>query len=284
MDYGNLSWQDIASLLPRNDDYAGKLYRADPLRRALIREAIERLQLPKGSHGLDAGCGIGLQCMLLADAVGSRGQVTGMDISKPFLDTGTAIAGRAGYGERIAFRQGDIAALPFEDRTFDWFWSSDFAGYGSRRPLSLVKEISRVVRPGGTVILLFYSSQLLFPGYPRLEARLNATAAGIEPFKEGMAPEEHYLRTAAWFEQAGLVQPQGHTFISVFHAPLSPEARAGLLDLIGMRWPGARAELPLEDAELYARLTDADGPDFILDLPGYHGYFTQTMFWAKTPG
>ena len=282
--YGALSWREITPLLSPHDAYAWKLYRSDPVRRSIIRQAIDHLQLPASSRGLDAGCGIGLQSMLLAEAVGPRGRVTGLDASRPFLDCGKAIASRAGYGQRIAFRQGDIGALPFENGTFDWIWSADCAGYGARRPLSLIKELARVVRPRGTLALLFYSSQQLLPGHPRLEARLNATAAGIAPFEDGMAPEEHYLRAAAWFERAGLEHPRGHTFISVFQAPLPAEVRAALLDLIEMRWPGAPSELAPADGELFERLTDPSGQDFILDLPGYHGFFTETMFWAKTPG
>jgi len=42
---------------------------------------IKALQLPKGRWGLDAGCGIGLQSLLLVKEVGLTGHVTGLDVS-----------------------------------------------------------------------------------------------------------------------------------------------------------------------------------------------------------
>ena len=44
---------------------------------------------------------------------------------------------------------------------------------------SLVKELARVVKPGGSVALLAWSSEKLLPGHPLLEGHLNATSAGI---------------------------------------------------------------------------------------------------------
>jgi ubiquinone/menaquinone biosynthesis C-methylase UbiE len=280
-EYGNLSWRDIASLIPRTDDYAWKLYESDPLRRSYLLQAASCLQLPAGSRGLDAGCGIGLQTMLLADAVGPHGLVTGLDISRPFLDYGRKIAREAGYEKRVAFQEGDIYHLPFEDRAFDWLWSSDCACYGTRQSLPLLKELARVVKPGGAVAILVYSSQQLLPGYPMLEARLNATASGIAPYKRNMAPEAHYMRAAAWFGSAGLEHTRVRTFVAEFQAPLKPEVRAALLALIGMRWPDVDSELSPEDSELYRRLRDPASPDFILDVPGYYAFFTETLFYGR---
>jgi demethylmenaquinone methyltransferase/2-methoxy-6-polyprenyl-1,4-benzoquinol methylase len=280
-DYGNLDWRDIAPLVPRSDDYAWKLYESDPLRRSCLIEVIRHLQLPAGSRGLDVGCGIGLQTMLLADAVGNKGQVTGLDISQPFLDLCAAITRKAGYERRVVFRQGDLHALPFEDGTFDWLWSSDCAGYRAGEPLSLLGELARVVKPGGTVAILVYSSQQLLPGHPLLEARLNATGPGMAPFAAGMAPDAHYMRAVAWLKAAGLEEPRARTLIAEFQAPLAPEVRAALRALIEMRWPGVLPELEPADGELFRRLSDPESPDFILDVAGYYGFFTVTLFQAR---
>jgi ubiquinone/menaquinone biosynthesis C-methylase UbiE len=67
------------------DRYVHLLSVSDPLRESVIRRAIQALQLPQGSRGLDAGCGIGLQALLLVEAVGSQGHVTGLDVSPEFL-------------------------------------------------------------------------------------------------------------------------------------------------------------------------------------------------------
>lgn len=282
-DYRNLDWRDIASLIPRSDDYAWKLYESEPIRRPYILDAIEFLRLPVGSSGLDAGCGIGLQTMLLADAVGRDGHVTGLDISQAFLARGKDIAQKAGYEREIDFKQGDIYGLPFEDDSFDWIWSADCAGYQTRKPVPLIRELARVVRPGGIVSILVWSSQQLLPGYPLLEAHLNATASGIAPFTSGMAPEMHYLRALGWFESAGLEQPLAHSFVGEFQAPLEEEVRTALLGLIEMRWPDVKSDLAPEERELFERLTRPGSPECIVDVPGYYAFFTETLFCGRVP-
>ena len=85
---------------------------SEPLRESILREMVRAIQLPTGSHGLDAGCGIGLQCLLLAEEVGPTGHVTGLDMSTEMLDYGRKMVKEAGMSERIAFQGGDVANLP----------------------------------------------------------------------------------------------------------------------------------------------------------------------------
>src|SRR5688572_8495930 len=108
-----------ASLIIQN------LLEANPLREPTLRAIIDSLGLPRGSHGLDAGCGIGLQAFLLADAVGPAGRVTGLDIIPELVAYAKNIASQGGLSERVTFRLGDVSCLPFEDNTFDWAWSAD---------------------------------------------------------------------------------------------------------------------------------------------------------------
>ena len=49
------------------------LLQANPLREPTLRSIVQSMQLPYGSHGLDAGCGIGLQALLLAKSCWNRG-------------------------------------------------------------------------------------------------------------------------------------------------------------------------------------------------------------------
>ncbi len=69
---------------------------ANPLREPLLRSVIRSLQLPPGSCGLDAGCGIGLQARLLAQAVGPDGRITGLDIDPDALRFGNEAVGKTG--------------------------------------------------------------------------------------------------------------------------------------------------------------------------------------------
>ena len=75
------------------------------LRESTFRAMIKALQLPEGSRGLDAGCGTGHQCLLLAEEVGPNGHVTGLDISSEMLDYGGEIVKEAGLSERVSFQE-----------------------------------------------------------------------------------------------------------------------------------------------------------------------------------
>jgi demethylmenaquinone methyltransferase/2-methoxy-6-polyprenyl-1,4-benzoquinol methylase len=267
------------------EDYIRKMAVSNPLIEPTASSAIQSLRLPSGSSGLDAGCGIGLQTLLLAEAVGPDGHVTGLDISPEFLLHAESILQDSPLSERISFREGDVSALPFESRVFDWAWSSCCVGYAAMiEPLSALKELARVVKPCGSVALFAWSSEKLLPGYPLLEARLNATSSGIAPFRSGMQPDRHFSRALGWYRDAGLVELTARTFAGDVHAPLSEKLRNALQALFEMRWPGAEAELAEEDRPEYRRLCRPDSPGFILNHLDYYAFFTFSLFCGRVAG
>ena len=173
--------------------------------------------------------------------------------------------------------------LQFGDDTFDWVWSANCAGYAPGEPLPLLKELARVVKPGGSVIILAWSSQQLLPGYPVLEAHLNATSSGIAPFVEEAAPEMHFPRMMGWFRRAGM-EEVARTFAGDVCTPLSGEMHDALGAFIEMRWVDVEAELSEGDWAEYQRLCMAESPDFILDLPDYYAFYTYSMFSGRVRG
>lgn len=253
----------------------------NPLRVPTLQAVIRSLQLPLGSRGLDAGCGLGFQAMLLAEAVGPSGHITGLDISPEFLVHAGQMVKQAGLSARISFQEGSVTQLPFEGNTFDWAWSADCVGYVPLEPIPLVKELARVVKPGGKVVILAWSSEKLIPGYPILEARLNATKAGIAPFMKGKDPELHFLQALGWFRELGMTDIAAHTFVGDVFAPLQHDIRNALVELFQMRWPGMESELAAEDWAEYQRLCLPESPDFVLDHPNYYAFFTYSMFQGK---
>lgn len=264
--------------MTKADTLIKSLEDANPLRDSTLRAAIAALRLASGTHGLDIGCGIGLQALLLAEATHPDGRVTGLDISPRLLAFAQNKVSGSRFADRVSFREGDMSKLPFDDDTFDWAWSADCVGYPSGDLLPTLQEIVRVVRPGGTVALLGWTSQQLLPGYAMLEARLNATCSAYAPILTGKPPENHFLRCLRWFPQAGITDAICRTFVGEVQAPLTPGVRAALTSLFEMLWGDAPSRASEEDRLDFARLCRAESEDFILNLPEYYAFFTYTMF------
>ena len=263
------------------NSYIQKLLDSNVLRGVILDEMVAALKLPQGSRGLDAGCGIGLQCLSLAESVGPTGQVVGLDISAEMLDYGRKMVKEAGMSERISFQEGNVSRLPFDNNTFDWVWSVDCVGYAPLEPVALLKELVRIVKPGGIVAIAAWSSEKLLPGYPRLEARLGATKSGIAPFMHRKNPGLHFLRALNWFHELGLNESRARTFVDSVHAPLDDRVRKALESLFQMRWPDVASELSSDDLREFQHLCLADSPDFILNSPDYYAFFTYTMFSGR---
>jgi demethylmenaquinone methyltransferase/2-methoxy-6-polyprenyl-1,4-benzoquinol methylase len=263
------------------DTYIQRLLETNPLREPLLRKVILDLQLPAGSHGLDAGCGIGLQTLLLLEAIGSNGHITGLDILPELLAYGTEIVQKAGLYNQITFREGDVSHLPFEDDTFDWAWSADCIGYPAGELTPILKELKRVIKPGGSVILVGWSSQQLLPGYPLLEARLNGTCSGYFHFLMDKSSELNFMRALHVYRNAGLEDIKAQTFVGDIQAPLSSLQRTALASLFKMLWGEQQPDVSPEDWIEYQRLCKSTSADFILNIPDYYAFFTYSLFRGR---
>ena len=264
--------------------YIKQLKEFNPLRESLIRTAIQEFHFPQGSRGLDAGCGIGIQSMMLAEEVGSSGHVTGLDIAEELLQCAGEFIKTSELSERISFKEGDINNLPFENGIFDWVWSSDCVGYPTaQEPAILLRELTRVAKPGGRVAILGYTSQQLLPGYPLLEARLNATCLSHTHLLEGKRPEQNFLCALGWFREVGLEDITAHTFVKDISAPISEDICIALVSLFDMLWGRKLPEVSDDDWEEFRRLCQPESSDFILNYPDYYGFYTYSMFSGRIP-
>lgn len=257
------------------------------LREPVIREAIGSLALPQGSHGLDAGCGTGDHTRMLAQAVGPGGSVTGVDVSPELLayarTHAASTAASTAAGANVEFRRGDVTALPFAPGSFDWAWSLDCVGHPSvAHPAAAVDQLVRAVRPGGQVAIGAYSSQLLLPGYPGLEARLNAAAASASSGPGGDR-EEHVTRLLGCLRAAG-VDAVAHTIAGTVQAPVARDVQGGLRALIDMLWGPSLSRVDTADRARLRRLIDPESGECIVDAPDYYGFFTYSMFVGRRGG
>ncbi len=106
-------------------------------------------RLPRdGGHVLDVATGTGLVAARLLDAGFS---VTGLDQSPGMLEPA-----RARLGSRVALVTGSAEALPFADAAFDHLTFTYLLRYVDD-PGATLRELARVVRPGGTVAMLEFA-------------------------------------------------------------------------------------------------------------------------------
>lgn len=115
------------------------------------RDKVLALLAPQaGERALDIGCGPGLTTEALAQAVGPRGSVVGVDIAPPML----AIAQQrcAALGQ-VAFQRADVTQLPWENGRFDVALASQVYEYVEQIDTALT-ELARVIRPGGRAVIV----------------------------------------------------------------------------------------------------------------------------------
>ena len=263
--------------------YSERLRLAHRVTESAIRHAIRALAIPAGSVGLDAGCGIGEHTLWLAEAVGPEGKVTGLDISPSNLAVARELSDHSPVSGRVDFTKGDILHLPFEDDSFDWAWCADTLCPVAVAvdPVVGIRELARVVRPSGTVGILYWSSQNLLPGYPKLEACLNSAFVATTPYLASVPPHLHFLRALGWLRAASIERPVARTFVAEVQAPLNPELREAIAFCFSMFWGNLETHVSNDNWDAFQRLCDPDSDDFILNNPDYYGFLTYTLFYGK---
>jgi ubiquinone/menaquinone biosynthesis C-methylase UbiE len=180
---------------------------------------VQSLGITTGLHVLDLGCGDGTTAVPEA-RLGAR--VLGVDIARNLVDAGNKRAADEGL-DSLRFQQGDASSLTdLGDDQFDLVVSI-FGAMFAPRPFDVAKEMVRVTRPGGRIVMGNW-----IPGDPTLVAQILKISSAYSP-----PPPEGFISPMTWgvvddvierFTSAGIANDniacEPDTF--VFEAPIPP--------------------------------------------------------------
>jgi demethylmenaquinone methyltransferase/2-methoxy-6-polyprenyl-1,4-benzoquinol methylase len=242
------------------------------------------MDLPKGSTGLDAGCGIGTHSLWLAEETGPDGKIIGVDISSENLAYAMKASKENGLSDRVRFLQQDLQRLSIPLHSVDYVWCADTLWpVSGMNPLTVIKKCRRVVKPGGQIGILFWSTQVLLPGHPMLEARLNLAHARANPYLHRVSPSLHFLRALGWLRSARLVEIGVKSFVAEISAPLSRKKRKAIAYCLSMFWGNLKTRVSAMDWAQFQNLSDPKSSDCIFYHPDYCALIVYTLFHAKVP-
>jgi SAM-dependent methyltransferase len=145
---------------------------------------VEKLEVGEGLRVLDLGCGDGTTALPAAQ----RGaDVLGVDIAANLVAAGNARAESLGL-DNLSFQEGDATDLSeLDDESFDLVVSV-FGAMFAPKPLDVAKEMVRVTKPGGRIVMGNW-----IPNDPTLVAQILKTSASYSP-----PPPEGFVSPMLW--------------------------------------------------------------------------------------
>lgn len=144
----------------------------------------------EGETVLDHACGAGMDLLIAARKVGTRGKAIGVDMTLAMREIATASAEKAGLSKIVDIREGLFEDLPVDDESVDVVISNGVVNLSPDKT-KVFEEIYRVLKPGGRL----YLADVVVQRELTLEARSNPDlwAACIG----GALPETELLEVTA---------------------------------------------------------------------------------------
>ena len=123
-----------------------------------------QLGFSESDHILDVGCGLGGASRYIADKLGNR--VTGIDLTREYIDVGKVLCAWVGLDKQVCLHQGSALSMPFADAIFDGAIMLH-VGMNIENKLGLFTEIHRVLRPGASIgvydVMRINEGELVYP-------------------------------------------------------------------------------------------------------------------------
>lgn len=163
---------------------------------AAMRESgehlVKSLAIEKDMKVLDLGCGDGTTAIPAAQA---GAEILGVDIASNLVAAGNARARALGLSN-IRFEEGDASDLTeLKDKEFDLVISI-FGAMFAPRPGDVAKEMVRVTKPGGRIVMGNW-----IPGDPTLVAQILRISAAYSP-----PPPEGFVSPMTWGVEANVIE------------------------------------------------------------------------------
>ena len=179
-----------AAVSPAAYPYWGRWLLEVPRPWITSRRLLEILEPADGERILEVGPGTGYYTTAVAERLGARGHLDILDVSERYLDHTMERVRRTGCANVTATRA-DGGSLPYPDDSFDAAYLVTVIGE-IRDPQAAMRELGRVVKPGGRVV---FGETVIDPDYPRL-AWLTARAreAGLDPGRRAGSPLGYFAR------------------------------------------------------------------------------------------
>ncbi len=137
---------------PTGEAGAEMLARMNASHGPLTEWGLALIDVPEDADVLDIGCGGGATLRRLALRA-PRGRITGMDYSEVSVACSTELNRAAVEGGRMQVLHGSVEAMPFDDAAFDVITTVE-SFYFWPRPQENLREVRRVLKPGGTFLLI----------------------------------------------------------------------------------------------------------------------------------
>jgi ubiquinone/menaquinone biosynthesis C-methylase UbiE len=131
----------------------------------LMRQLVAARAVRMASEGeaVDLGCGPGQLVIAMARQAPAL-HVIGVDLSDEMLAQAGENAQSAGLAGQVSYRHGDARQIPFPDGSLDLVVSTMSLHHWAD-PVSVLNEIARVLRPGGSYLIFDLRRDMVAPGY-----------------------------------------------------------------------------------------------------------------------